>query len=233
MSIPAAVAAGAALVCFVGGTFAGDTVCKPAPKVEQTDTRSLLDKIVDGTDGLVLDELKPLETRAPKPSSPASPSTFDVKRAASASFGDTNSAYKSCNVALGRTAMLTQAESSCLINTGSFTAAGTPPVGSVKPGVVPNSKGEVCSEARPMWFWGFIPFGLLSVVLLIGGMGRREDTYTSSPEFAGDPDLPDAPAAPSFDAGVAGGQQQPATGTTTPPRPTPGASFDAFDDEDF
>ena len=230
--IPAAAAAGVAAVCFFGGSMAGDTVCKPAPKVEQTDDRSVADRILDGTDGFVLDELAPMETRAPKPSSPASPSTFSVKRAAGASFGDTNSAYKQCNVTIGKTTLLTATESSCLINTNAFVAAGTPPVGSVKPGVQANERGEVCSESRPVWFWGFIPMGLLSVVLLIGGMGRREGTYTSSPEFAGDPDLPSAPAAPSFDAGVAGGQPQAPTGATTPPRSTTTTTgFDAFDED--
>ena len=226
MSIPAAVAAGAAVLCFVGGQLAASEVCESVSKTKAVpDSRSVADKILDSTDGFVLDELSPMETRAPRTTTAApSPSSYSV---IPVDFKKAAAAKAKCGVV--STVGLDATTAQCLIQTGAYKAVGTAPAA----GTVPlNSSGQKCEMSKPIWFWFSIPLGLLAVVLLLSGQSRREGIeYVNGGENEPE-DLPEAPQAPTFDTAAAGGQQAPSTGTTPPPRPTPGA-FDAFDDEDF
>ena len=228
MSIPAAIAAGAALVCFVGGQLAASEVCTPVSKSAAVpDTRSIADKLLDGTEGFVIDDLKPLETRAPRTSTAAAPSPSSYAVIPVSPKGAA-AAKQKCGVV--STVGLDASTAQCLISTGAYRAAGSAPAAGT-PAL--NAAGQKCEPTKPVWFWGFIPLGLLAVVLLLSGSGRREGIeYVSGGENEPD-DLPEAPAAPTFDTAAAGGQQAPPTGTATPPRSAPTAHFDNFDDEDF
>lgn len=242
----------AAAVCLIGGSAAAVTVCKPAPTVaapapappgkgvvESID--GVLESIDKGLDSLILDELKPTTTPPPSPRTQkindaldgldaAVAPTYSVTAAPGQFPKGTNAAYRRCSVPTGRTTSLSATDAACLINTGSFTAAGAPPPGSYKPGVKVTPAGEVCEKQKPVWFWYGIPLGLLTVVLGWGSLkaARRDGWGDGGTSQFADTDLPEPPPPPTFDPTVAGGGQP----TASAPR-SGKHTFDSFDDEDF
>lgn len=243
------IAAAAAAVCLVGGSFLTTEVCKPAPTVSSTaPSKGILDQINDALPtalpsfDIPYDPL-PGMTTTPRSTAPRTTTTttavakYDLDFAPGAFPVEASKAWTSCHVETGRQLNLSAADARCLINTGAFTANGTPPPGSVKPGVQTNGKGQVCTAQKPIWYWLSFPLGLLAIFLAWTSFSasRRDDgAHFGNGGFAGTPDLPPPPPPPSF-GGAPAGVQQPTTPTAPPPRSAqPNTShYDDFGDEDF
>ena len=237
------IAAVAAAVCLVGGTVLTTEVCKPAPTVSSaTPSKGILDQINDALPTALptVPTAEPLPWDQPTTTAPrttttttTAPARYDVRFAPSYSFAEPD-AHKRCGVDTGRMQNLSATQAACLINSGQYVARGTPPPGSVKPGVRTNGKGQVCTVQKPIWYWLGFPLALLAAFLAWTSFSasRRDDAaHFDTGGFAGTPDLPPPPPPPSF-GGAPAGVQQPATPTAPPPA-APTHHYDDFGDEDF
>lgn len=243
------IAAVAAAVCLVGGSVLTTEVCKPAPTVSSAPTKSVMDSINDALPTALpsfdvpYDPLPGMTTTAPRTTTTTTTTTtavakYDLDFAPGAFPVAASKAWTSCHVETGRQLNLSAADARCLINTGAFTANGTPPPGSYKPGVKANAAGQVCTKEKPVWYYAGFPLALLAIFLAWTSFssGRRGEhgEYVTS-QFAGEPDLPPPPSAPTFDPAAAGGAQTP---PPTGARGGGGAQahtyhYDDFDSEDY
>ncbi|MCB1256563.1 MAG: hypothetical protein KDB26_05620 [Microthrixaceae bacterium] len=237
------IAAAAAAVCLIGGSFLTTEVCKPAPTVSSTaPSKGILDQINDAlpTAFPTVPEAPPLPWDEPTTTAPRTTTTtttttvakYDVGFAPSYSFAEPD-AHKKCGVDTGRMQNLSATQARCLINSGQYVAKGESPPGAVQPGVQTNGKGQVCTAQKPVWYWLGFPLGLLAIFLAWTSFSasRRDDAaHFDNGGFAGTPDLPPPPPPPSF-GGAPAGVQQPATPTA--PRSAPTHHYDDFGDEDY
>lgn len=236
------IAAAAAAVCLIGGSFLTTEVCKPAPTVSSaTPSKSVLDQINDALPTALptmpeapqLPWEEPTTTRAPRTTTTTTATArYDVGFSDSYSFAEPD-AHNRCGVDVGRMQNLSATQARCLINSGQYVAKGESPPGAVQPGVQVNSKGQVCTKEKPVWYWLGFPLGLLALFLAwtrFSASRRDEGAHFDNGGFAGAPDLPPPPPPPSF-GGAPTGVQQPATPTA--PRSAPTHHYDDFGDEDF
>lgn len=241
------IAAVGAAVCLIGGSFLTTEVCKPAPTVSSTaPSKSVLDQIGDALPTALptVPEAPPMPWEEPTTTAPRTTTTtttttvaakYDLDFAPGAFPVEAVKAWTSCHVDTGRQLNLSAADARCLINTGAFTANGTPPPGSYKPGVKANAAGEVCTAQKPIWYWLGFPLALLALFLAwtsFSASRRDEGAHFDNGGFAGTPDLPPPPPPPSFGGAPTGVQQQ-ATPTAPPPRGAPTHHYDDFDSEDY